>query len=130
MPSPVYRGWYPPAKLPQPSGLKARFKGLAPLFLKLGSPGTSNNCNVIVSVLAREPDFVFSWCMNQSPAAGKPAVPRFAAADLRHFGRSLLVAAGLAEDRARVTAEVLLEGDLLGHTTHGLASLPLYLEPL
>lgn len=68
--------------------------------------------------------------MNQSPAAGKPVVPRFAVADLRHFGQLLLVAAGLAEDRGRDVAEVLLEGDLLGHTTHGLALLPLYLRAL
>jgi len=55
---------------------------------------------------------------------------RFAAADLLRFGEQLFVAAGLAEDRARDVAEVLLEGDLLGHTTHGFALLPSYLKSL
>jgi L-lactate dehydrogenase len=55
---------------------------------------------------------------------------RFSAASLREFGQSLLTASGLAEDRARDVAEVLLEADLLGHTTHGFALLPLYLEAL
>ena len=31
---------------------------------------------------------------------------------------------GLPADRARTQAEILLEGDLMGHTTHGLALLP------
>jgi L-lactate dehydrogenase len=66
--------------------------------------------------------------MNQKPAQS-PA-PKFSADDLLHFSQSLLIAAGLAEDRARDVAEILLEGDLLGHTTHGLALLPLYLEAL
>lgn len=47
-----------------------------------------------------------------------------------HFGKALLAAAGLPEDRAHDVAEVLLEGDLLGHTTHGLALLPAYLKAL
>ncbi len=55
---------------------------------------------------------------------------RFDAAALRQFGETLLVAAGLASDRARDVAEVLLEGDLLGHTTHGFALLPAYLQAL
>jgi LDH2 family malate/lactate/ureidoglycolate dehydrogenase len=38
--------------------------------------------------------------------------------------------AGLEADRASAIAEVLLEGDLLGHTTHGLALLPAYLQAL
>jgi LDH2 family malate/lactate/ureidoglycolate dehydrogenase len=52
---------------------------------------------------------------------------RFAAVDLVEFAFGLLVGAGLDGDKARVTAEVLVEGDLLGHTTHGLALLPAYL---
>jgi len=59
-----------------------------------------------------------------------PACQKFAAADLRHFGQSLLAAAGLSEDRARAVAEVLLDGDLLGHTTHGFALLAPYLQAL
>jgi LDH2 family malate/lactate/ureidoglycolate dehydrogenase len=46
------------------------------------------------------------------------------------FGKSLLISAGLPEDRAHDVAEVLLEGDLLGHTTHGFNLLPLYLKSL
>ncbi len=50
--------------------------------------------------------------------------------ELLIFGQSLLVATGLPEDRAHDVAEILLEGDLLGHTTHGFALLPLYLKAL
>lgn len=52
---------------------------------------------------------------------------RHDAAALRGYAAGLLVAAGLAADRAAVVAETLLEGDLMGHTTHGLALLPGYL---
>jgi L-lactate dehydrogenase len=49
---------------------------------------------------------------------------------LLRFGQSLLTTSGLAEERARDVAEVLLEADLLGHTTHGFALLPAYLKAL
>jgi L-lactate dehydrogenase len=49
---------------------------------------------------------------------------------LLRFGQSLLTTSGLAEDRAYDVAEVLLEADLLGHTTHGFALLPAYLKEL
>jgi L-lactate dehydrogenase len=55
---------------------------------------------------------------------------KYHAADLLAFATSLLVRAGLPEDRSRVIAEVLLEGDLLGHTTHGLDMLSRYLHEL
>ena len=55
---------------------------------------------------------------------------KYPATTLQQFGESLLVAAGLATARARDVAEVLLEGDLLGHTTHGFALLPAYLDSL
>ncbi len=42
----------------------------------------------------------------------------------------LLQSAGLPQDKAQAVAEVLLEGDLLGHTTHGLALLAPYLTEL
>jgi LDH2 family malate/lactate/ureidoglycolate dehydrogenase len=64
------------------------------------------------------------------PPRTKSANQRFAAADLLRFGQSLLTASGVAEDRARDVAEVLLEADLLGHTTHGFALLPAYLKEL
>jgi LDH2 family malate/lactate/ureidoglycolate dehydrogenase len=49
---------------------------------------------------------------------------------LRAYAANLLRAAGLAPDRAEVVAEVLVEGDLMGHDTHGLAQLPGYLGAL
>src|SRR6185312_8480115 len=67
---------------------------------------------------------------SQSSTAFGATVPRFRAEELLRFGTSLLISAGLPEDRARDVAEVLLEGDLLGHTTHGFGLLPLYLRSL
>jgi LDH2 family malate/lactate/ureidoglycolate dehydrogenase len=55
---------------------------------------------------------------------------RYRPADLLQLATALLTRAGLAEDRARDVAEVLLEGDLLGHTTHGLDLLAPYLREL
>ncbi len=55
---------------------------------------------------------------------------RHASAELRQFASSLLTRAGLNKTMAREVAEVLVEGDLLGKTTHGLALLPQYLENL
>ena len=60
----------------------------------------------------------------------QPGISKFDAMALREFGAALLTVSGLAEDRARDVAEVLLEGDLLGHTTHGFALLPAYLKTL
>jgi L-lactate dehydrogenase len=42
---------------------------------------------------------------------------------LRDFGTVLGEKVGLATDRAKTQAEVLLEADLMGHTTHGFALL-------
>jgi LDH2 family malate/lactate/ureidoglycolate dehydrogenase len=55
---------------------------------------------------------------------------RYRASDLLGFASALLGRTGLVEERALVVAEVLLEGDLLGHTTHGLDLLPRYLKEL
>jgi|EndMetStandDraft_5_1072996.scaffolds.fasta_scaffold34320_2 L-lactate dehydrogenase len=55
---------------------------------------------------------------------------RYRADALVLFAIALLEAAGLAHERARAVAEILVEGDLLGHTTHGLDMLPLYLKEL
>jgi LDH2 family malate/lactate/ureidoglycolate dehydrogenase len=55
---------------------------------------------------------------------------RHPAPALIEFARALLERAGLEPDKARVVAEILVEGDLLGHTTHGLALLPSYLDEL
>lgn len=46
------------------------------------------------------------------------------------FARDLLLRAGLDSDKAAVVADVLVEGDLFGHTTHGLALLPAYLAEI
>jgi L-lactate dehydrogenase len=62
--------------------------------------------------------------------AVREARARYRAADLRAFVTALLAGLGLPEERAQVVAEVLLEGDLLGHTTHGLGMLPRYLQSL
>ena len=45
---------------------------------------------------------------------------RYDPKDLQQFATRLFMAAGLAEDRARVMAAVFLEADLLGFTTHGM----------
>jgi L-lactate dehydrogenase len=52
---------------------------------------------------------------------------RHSAASLIAFAHALLAKAGMREDIARDVASILVEGDLLGHTTHGLAQLPGYL---
>ena len=57
-------------------------------------------------------------------------LPRYCASALREFARTLLERAGVDADIARDVATVLLDGDLLGHTTHGLALLAPYLEEL
>src|SRR4051812_39829805 len=53
---------------------------------------------------------------------------RHSAAALTDFARMLLERAGVDAEKSRAVAEVLVEGDLLGHTTHGLALLPAYLD--
>lgn len=58
------------------------------------------------------------------------AGPRYDAAVLEDFAAALFVALGLAPDRARTVGEILVGGDLLGHTTHGLQLLPAYLDEL
>lgn len=52
----------------------------------------------------------------------------YAAADLRRFAAALFRSAGLDGDKPDVSAEVLVDADLLGHTTHGLALAPRYLQ--
>jgi L-lactate dehydrogenase len=57
-------------------------------------------------------------------------IPRYSATALVEFATALLSAAGLDSDKATTIAEILTEGDLLGHTTHGLALLAPYLGEL
>lgn len=54
----------------------------------------------------------------------------YAAGALAGYAAALLRAAGLEREWAGTVAETLLEGDLLGHDTHGLALLPGYLGEL
>lgn len=56
--------------------------------------------------------------------------PLYAYRNLLDFACLLLERAGLANDKAAVVDEILLEGDLMGHTTHGLQLLAPYLEEL
>ena len=56
--------------------------------------------------------------------------PRYRAADLADFAASLLARAGASADRARTIAGLLLEADLMGHTTHGLQLLAPYLKEI
>ena len=58
-----------------------------------------------------------------------PATPsRFDADELRAFAAGVLETAGMPGDKAAVVAEGLVEADLYGHTTHGLALLAEYVE--
>lgn len=49
---------------------------------------------------------------------------------LTTFASALLRAAGLDADKADIVAEVVVEGDLIGHTTHGTSMIPTYLSEL
>lgn len=62
--------------------------------------------------------------MDASPA------PRFRPQDLRSFVEALFLAEGLEAEKARLVAELLVQADLMGHTTHGLALAPRYLEEI
>src|SRR5215468_11977086 len=60
-----------------------------------------------------------------TPASAMPAreekAVRYPADRLRAFAAALTERAGVRAVMARDVADVLLDGDLLGHTTHGLA---------
>jgi len=49
---------------------------------------------------------------------------------LRAFATSLFSAAGLEDDKAEAVSRFLVEADLLGHTTHGLALAGWYLQSI
>jgi LDH2 family malate/lactate/ureidoglycolate dehydrogenase len=55
---------------------------------------------------------------------------RYDAAALSAFAAALFEAGGLPAEKSAVVAEVLVEGDLMGHDTHGLALLGPYLDSL
>src|SRR5512141_2379606 len=58
------------------------------------------------------------------------AEPRYAAADLVRYAERLLAASGLDAAMAADVAAILVDGDLLGHSTHGLQLLAPYLREL
>ena len=64
------------------------------------------------------------------PPPATPAPERFDADGLRAFAADALAAAGMPEDKAAVIAEGLVEADLYGHTTHGLALLADYVAEI
>jgi L-lactate dehydrogenase len=56
--------------------------------------------------------------------------PCYAAPDLVAFACDLLQAAGMPPDKAQAVAGILVQGDLMGHTTHGLQLLAPYLRDI
>ncbi|TGN67466.1 Ldh family oxidoreductase [Paracoccus liaowanqingii] len=46
------------------------------------------------------------------------------------FAQELLAQGGMEADKAAATATVLMEGDMIGHDTHGVGLLPWYLDEL
>lgn len=55
---------------------------------------------------------------------------RIAVPDLIQYAFNLLTRAGMPADKAEAVANVLVEGDLMGHTTHGLQLLAPYLTEI
>lgn len=55
---------------------------------------------------------------------------RYAASQLHRFASALLQKAGMQQELAECVADTLVQGDLLGHDTHGLALLASYLKEL
>jgi len=55
---------------------------------------------------------------------------RFDASALMEFAVRMLQRAEMEPEKARAVADILVEADLLGHTTHGLQLLHLYLTEL
>ena len=64
------------------------------------------------------------------PAGERVEGPRYTSNALRAFGSALLQAQDVRDDIARDVAAILVDGDLMGHTTHGLALLAGYLNEL
>ncbi len=69
---------------------------------------------------------------NNNPAfpEGERLMSRYRASELIDHAASLHVAAGMPADRSRLVSELLVEADLMGHDTHGLALAPRYLTQL
>lgn len=58
------------------------------------------------------------------------STPRFALHDLHALGMALLDTSGMPQDKAQAITDILMEGDLMGHDTHGFQLLPSYLEEI
>jgi LDH2 family malate/lactate/ureidoglycolate dehydrogenase len=58
------------------------------------------------------------------------AEPRYRAHELVDLAAALFAGLGAPGDRARLVAELLVEADLMGHSTHGLALAPAYLADI
>ena len=56
--------------------------------------------------------------------------PRSRVAALTDFATSLLLAAGMDDDKARTVARLLVLTDMMGRRTHGLAMVPLYVADI
>lgn len=56
--------------------------------------------------------------------------PRYSSDALLTFARSLFSTAGLEDDKAAAVATYLVEADLMGHSTHGLALAGWYLQSI
>jgi len=68
-----------------------------------------------------------------NPAASSSSIhsaSRFDVAELQSFVQTILQRADMPQDKALDVASILIEGDLLGHDTHGLQLLPTYLEEM
>jgi len=61
---------------------------------------------------------------------GETPDTRYEADRLRQFAQALFCAAGLQENKAAAVACYLVEADLMGHTTHGLALAGWYLQSI
>ncbi|MDF3834267.1 Ldh family oxidoreductase [Cupriavidus basilensis] len=59
-----------------------------------------------------------------------PATTRHDAAALRTMARAMFERVGMPAERAADVADILVEGDLMGHDTHGLQLLPTYLAEI
>ncbi|WP_435167579.1 Ldh family oxidoreductase [Falsirhodobacter sp. 1013] len=57
-------------------------------------------------------------------------MPRIPHATLRAFAETMLTRAGMEADKAAATAEILVEGDMIGHDTHGVSLISWYLDAL
>jgi len=55
---------------------------------------------------------------------------KYEAESLTRFAENILVKSGIEKDRASVIARILVEGDLLGHYTHGTKLLPAYIKEI